>query len=184
VLGAAEIGDAATALRSKQMARTVGFVSEKGGVGKTTACYHVGIALHRYHGLRVLVVDGDYERGGISGRFFPDVIEAFGSGVVAGTTLFHKFQQLYSATPLTPDIDIRRWNDEIDVIVADPRLSTVSVDKLPASNNIRENNLQLLRHLGVIRSILRNFDDSYDYILIDSHPEVSDVLRAIMFSSA
>lgn len=61
------------------MAVTVGFVSEKGGVGKTTTCYHVAIALQRYHGLRVLVVDADYQRGGISGRFFPDVIEAFGA---------------------------------------------------------------------------------------------------------
>jgi chromosome partitioning protein len=165
------------------MAKTVGFVSEKGGVGKTTACYHIGIALHRFHNKRILVVDGDYQRGGISGRFFPDVIEAFGSGTITGTTLFHKFQQLYSATSITSDIDIRTWNGEISVIVADPRLSTVSVDKLPSTNNIRENNRALLRHLGVIRETLRSFAENYDYILIDSHPEVSDVLRSIIFAS-
>lgn len=165
------------------MARIVGFVSEKGGVGKTTACYHVAIGLNRYHNKRLLVVDGDYQRGGISGRFFPDVIETFGSEDVTGTTLFHKFQQLYSAAPITSDIDRRNWNNTIDVIVADPRLSTVSVDKLPATNNIRANNLQLLRHLGVIREVLRGMDDEYDYILIDSHPEVSDVLRSIIFAS-
>src|SRR6267142_1459310 len=165
------------------MAKTVGFVSEKGGVGKTTACYHIGIALHRFHNKRILVVDGDYQRGGISGRFFPDVIEAFGSGTITGTTLFHKFQQLYSATSITSDIDIRTWNGEISVIVADPRLSTVSVDKLPSTNNIRENNRALLRHLGVIRETLRSFAENYDYILIDSHPEVSDVLRSLIFAS-
>jgi len=89
------------------MAKTVGFVSEKGGVGKTTACYHVAVALNRYHAKRVLVVDGDYQRGGISGRFFPDVIEMFGNEEVTGTTLFHKFQQLYSGIPVTPEIDRR-----------------------------------------------------------------------------
>jgi chromosome partitioning protein len=165
------------------MAKTVGFVSEKGGVGKTTACYHIAVALHRFHAKRVLVVDGDYQRGGISGRFFPDVIEMFGSGTVIGTTLFHKFQQLYSASQVTPDIDRRRWNNEIDVIVADPRLSTVSVDKLPSTNNIRENNRLLLRHLGVIDSVLQGMEGDYDYIIIDSHPEVSDVLRSIIFAS-
>jgi chromosome partitioning protein len=165
------------------MATTVGFVSEKGGVGKTTACYHIAVALRRFHQKRVLVVDGDYQRGGISGRFFPDVIETFGSGAVAGTTLFHKFQQLYSASPITPDIDIRTWIDEIDVIVADPRLATVSVDKLPSTNNIKENNRLLLRHLGIVSEVLAGLVDTYDYILIDSHPEVSDVLRSIIFAS-
>ena len=156
------------------MTRTVGFVSEKGGVGKTTACYHIAVALHRFHGNRLLVVDGDYQRGGISGRFFPDIIETFGGGAISGITLFHKFQQLYSAVPVTSEIDIRPWNDEIDVIVADPRLATVSVDKLPSTNNIRENNRQLLRHLGVIREVLKALEDRYDYILIDSHPEVTN----------
>jgi chromosome partitioning protein len=165
------------------MTKTVGFVSEKGGVGKTTALYHIGVALHRFHGQRILVVDGDYQRGAISGRFFPDVIENFGSGEVTGTTLFHKFQQLYSASAVTSDVDVRRWNNEIDVIVADPRLSAVSVDKLPVSNNIRENNRQILRHLGLIKDVLIQFENVYDYILIDSHPEVSDVLRSIIFGS-
>jgi chromosome partitioning protein len=165
------------------VATTVGFVSEKGGVGKTTACYHVAVALNHFHQKKILVVDGDYQRGGISGRFFPDVIETFGNEEITGTTLFHKFQQLYSAVPVTPDIDRRRWNNTIDVIVADPRLSTVSVDKLPSTNNIRANNLQLLRHLGVIGDVLRGFGNEYDHVLIDSHPEVSDVLRAIIFAS-
>ena len=59
----------------------------------------------------------------------------------------------------------------------------MSVDKLPSTNNIRSNNLQLLRHLGVIKEVLNAFDQEYDYIFIDSHPEVSDVLRAIIFAS-
>jgi chromosome partitioning protein len=49
----------------------VGFVSEKGGVGKTTACYHIAIALRWFHEKRVLVVDTDYQRGGITCRFKP-----------------------------------------------------------------------------------------------------------------
>ena len=68
------------------MAVIVGFISEKGGVGKTTACYHIAVALSRFEGKRVLVIDADYQRGGISGRFFPRLIEAFGTGAPTGTT--------------------------------------------------------------------------------------------------
>jgi chromosome partitioning protein len=69
------------------------------------------------------------------------------------------------------------------VLISDPRLSTISVDKLPSTNNIRENNLLLLRHLQVIGFVLGDLDDSYDYILIDSHPEVSDILRSVIYAA-
>ncbi|MFC5526177.1 ParA family protein [Rhodanobacter ginsengisoli] len=165
------------------MATVVGFISEKGGVGKTTACYHIAVALNRYHQKRVLVIDADYQRGGISGRFFPELIEGFGKTVPTGVTLFNKFQQLYSASVQTLDIEIVECREGLDLIAADPRLSTVSRDKLPSTNNIRENNLILLRHMKIIDFVLQPLKDKYDYVLIDSHPEVSDVMRSIIYAS-
>lgn len=167
----------------ENMARVVGFISEKGGTGKTTACYHIALALQRYHDKQILVVDTDYQRGGITGRFFPELIESFGSGEMSGTTMFHKFQELYSAGERSPDVDILTWKNSIDVIVSDPRLSTVTEDKLPSTHSIRENNRSLLKHLQVIDYVLDSVTESYDYILIDSHPEVSDVLRSVIYSS-
>jgi chromosome partitioning protein len=166
------------------MSTVVGFVSEKGGTGKTTACYHVAVALNRQHKKRVLIIDADYQRGGITGRFFPELIETFGSGEMPGTTLFHKFQQLYSASPRSPEVDITSWKyqgNAIDVIVADPRLSSVTVDKLPSTSNIRQNNRLLWEHLRTIDFVVGNVAQKYDYVLIDSHPEVSDVLRAVIY---
>lgn len=167
------------------MATVVGFVSEKGGTGKTTACYHIAIALSRYHSRRVLVVDADYQRGGITGRFFPDLIETFGSGEMPGVTLFHKFQQLYSASTRSAEVDVRTWTSgtSVDVIVSDPRLSSVTVDKLPSTSNIRKNNRLLLEHMQVIDFVLENVGQRYDYVLIDSHPEISDVLRSVMYAT-
>ena len=83
-----------TAYHGRFFVATVGFISEKGGVGKTTACYHVAVALRRYHKKSVLVIDADYQRGGITGRFFPDLIEGFRTGTLPGETLFNKYQQL------------------------------------------------------------------------------------------
>lgn len=73
--------------------------------------------------------------------------------------------------------------EKVDVLVADKRLANVSVDKLPSTNNIRDNNLALLRHLQVIDYVITNLETKYDYVLIDSHPELSDVLRSIIYGS-
>lgn len=137
------------------MAVVVGFVSEKGGVGKTTACYHIAVGLVRYHEQRVLVVDADYQRGGITGRFFPELIEGFDAGSMPGTTLYHKFQQLYGAVPTTTDVDIRPSDEQVDVLVSDPRLATVTVDKLQSTNNIKQNNLSLIAHMRRIDDVLK-----------------------------
>jgi chromosome partitioning protein len=88
------------------VATVVGFISEKGGVGKTTACYHIAAALQWFHSKKVLVVDTDYQRGGISCRFIPELLENFRAGQMSGTTLFTKFQQLYSDATFSPDVDI------------------------------------------------------------------------------
>ncbi len=162
---------------------TVAFVSEKGGVGKTTACYHVAVALQRFHEKKVLVVDADYQRGGISCRFIPELIEDFRNGQLPGITLYQKFQDLYADAPFNPQIDIRQTPEGVDLLAADPRLSKVSVEKMPASNNIRENNRKLWDHLSLIRRVLEPLGARYDYILIDSHPEVSDLLQCVIYAA-
>lgn len=162
---------------------TVGFISEKGGVGKTTACYHIAVALRRFHKKSVLVIDADYQRGGITGRLFPELIEQFRKGTLTDVTLFAKFQQLYSASPFDPSVTIRTSSVGVDAIVADTRLANVTTDKLPSTNNIVENNKALLRHLKVIKEVIDQVSIDYDYVLIDSHPEISDVLRSIIYAS-
>ena len=141
----------------------IGFVSEKGGVGKTTACYHIAVGLRRYHGKSVLVIDADYQRGGITGRLFPDLIEQFRQGTLPDITLFQKFQQLYSASQFDPTVTVRTASVGVDVIVADTRLANVTTDKLPSTNNIVANNLALLHHLKVIREVIDNLGRQYDY---------------------
>jgi len=108
--------------------------SEKGGVGKTTICYHIAVALSRYHGKKVLVVDGDYQRGGITGRFVETLIEEFRTGQTQRPTLYDKFLELYSAQALTSDIKIVATEREIDLVPADPQLSMVTVEKMPTTN--------------------------------------------------
>ncbi|XCN71519.1 MAG: ParA family protein [Candidatus Electrothrix aestuarii] len=166
------------------MAKVVGFISEKGGVGKTTACYHLAVALQRYHYKKILVVDTDYQRGGITCRFVPSMLESFRTGrIEGGSTLFDKYQQLYSDTIFNATVKLLPvFENNIDLLPADPRLSQVAVEKMPASNNIKENNRRLYKHLSVLRDVLSQFYTKFDYILIDSHPELSDLLRSVVFA--
>lgn len=165
------------------MATTVGFISEKGGVGKTTACYHLAVALQRYHSKQVLIFDTDYQRGGITCRLVPSMIESFRSGRVEGATLFDKYQQLYSDMKFDLDVEVLSTDENnIHLLPADPRLAQVAVEKMPASNNIRENNRRLYTHLALLRDIITPIADEYDYILVDSHPELSDLLRSVVFA--
>lgn len=165
------------------MGKVVGFISEKGGVGKTTACFEIGTSLTRDHQKKVLVLDADYQRGGITGRLDPALISNFSTGSMPGPNLFHKFQQLYSASTVTPNVNISTSKFGIDFVAADPRLSSVSEDKLPSGKTIKQNNQLLLEHLMTIDVVLAPLKSSYDYILIDSHPEVSSLLRSVIFAS-
>jgi chromosome partitioning protein len=54
---------------------------------------------------------------------------------------------------------------------------------MPATNNIRKNNYSLWRHLSLLRTILQPQLPNYDYVLIDSHPEISEVLRSVIYAS-
>ena len=83
----------------------------------------------------------------------------------------------------TPNIDILRGAYGVDFVPADPRLSSVSNDKLPGSKTIKQNNQLSLQHMMIIDYVLQPIKEQYDYVLIDSHPEVSDLLRAAIYAS-
>src|SRR3546814_5105471 len=60
--------------------------------------------------------------------------------------------------------------------------SDVCSSDLPSANNIRVNNTRLYEHMQILDYVISPIRNQYDYILIDSHPEVSDVLRSIIRS--
>ena len=165
------------------MATVIGFVSEKGGVGKTTAVYHVAVALRRFHHATVLILDTDYQRGGITCRLLPELLENFRIGDVDGTTLHSVYRALYTDSQEIPPLSIRSTNEDIDLIPAHPRLNAVSVDKMPAPANLRDGNKMLLRHLLLIREALSPIAEKYDFALIDSHPDLHDLEKSVIAAS-
>ena len=165
------------------MTTVIGFVSEKGGVGKTTAVYHIGVSLSRDHGARVLVLDTDYQRGGVTCRLIPSMIEDFRSGEVHDDTLYVVYRSLYTDTEPLPALSVLETNVDIDLVPADPRLSGISTDKMPAPRNLRDGNRRLLRHLLLISEVIEPLASDYDYVLIDSHPDLHDLEKAVIAAS-
>lgn len=168
------------------MATIISFISEKGGVGKTTSVYHIGIGLQRYNDedYNVLIVDTDYQRGGITCRLRPEMLEHFRLGELPNTTtLYHAYRDLYSGKDDSPDLTILETSYDVDIIPADPRLNTIYVDKMPPTNNLRDNNKMLMRHLTLIKDCLGEIEDDYDFILIDSHPDLHDLEKAVIYAS-
>ena len=165
------------------MGKTISFISEKGGVGKTTALYHIAIGLQRFHNKRILVLDTDYQRGGITCRLQPEMLENFRLGEVDAVTFYHAYRALYSGQGALPALTILNTSPSIDLVPSDPRLNSVSVDKMPATNNIRDNNRMLMRHLTLIKDCIRSIQNRYDFILIDSHPDLYDLEKAVIYAS-
>lgn len=165
------------------MATVIGFVSEKGGVGKTTCVYHIAVAMKRFHDFKILVLDTDYQRGGLTCRLIPDMLEDFRLGEITDNTLYVTYRALYTGVDELPELTVLNTNVDIDLVPADPRLNSISVDKMPAPRNLRDGNRMLLRHLMLIREAITPLLDDYDYILVDSHPDLHDLEKAVICAS-
>lgn len=166
-------------------AKVVSFISEKGGVGKTTACYHIAAGLQRFYKKRVLILDTDYQRGGITCRVIPSMLEHFKKGKVPSDTLYSVFRAIYTEAEIDdiPTLDIVTGEYKLQIVPSDPRLEKVTLDKLPGGNGFTDRNEQLFIHLSAVANAICPFKSDYDYILIDTHPEISDLLNSVIFAS-
>ena len=76
------------------MAKTIAFVNQKGGVGKTTSCVNLGSCL-RAAGARVLVCDFDPQGNATSGfgvdkgAVFPTIYDVLISGAPVENAIVH-----------------------------------------------------------------------------------------------
>jgi len=150
LLASTTTSSSSPARSSAQMRTTLvtAVVNQKGGVGKTTTTFNLGVALHRL-GRRVLLVDLD-PQGALS--------------VSAGISIAHLTMSIYQAL----------LDDTIDP--ASITRETVSgVDVLPATIDLAAAEVELvsmtLREL-VLKDVLAKLRPRYDHILIDCPPSL------------
>jgi chromosome partitioning protein len=138
----------APAPSASRSARVTAVVNQKGGVGKTTTTFNLGVGLHRL-GRRVLLVDMD-----------PQAALTASAGLSVATLTTSVYQAL-----LDDNVDPRPIIHE----------TASGVDILPANIDLAAAEIELvnmtLREL-VLKDVLVKLRPSYDHILIDCPPSL------------
>jgi chromosome partitioning protein len=135
------------------MARTITVANQKGGVGKTTTAVNVSACLAR-RGERVLVLDLD-----------PQANCTTGLGVDPSTLEFSIYEVI--AQPRK----FRIFALE-DIVV---RTAWPNLELAPSHVNLSGVELEIVNKLGreaILKKSLRELEDRYDYILIDTPPSL------------
>lgn len=128
------------------MAKTIAFVNQKGGVGKTTSCVNLGSCL-RAAGARVLVCDFDPQGNATSGF-----------GVDKGTVFPTVYDVLISGAPVENAI-----------------VKTPYADVLPANKGLAGASVEMIgldRREYLLKAALDRVAENYDFILIDCPPSL------------
>ena len=133
----------------------IGFCNLKGGVGKTTACQNIAVALAKT-GRKVAVIDMD-----------PQSNLSAGFGVTPGSTDPQVFDLL---------TDEAKWDDIVK--------QKEGVDIIPSSLNLTMaelNNSGLLENDSLLREAVQAISpDRYDYVFIDSPPQLGIFTRNVL----
>lgn len=131
--------------------KTICFVNQKGGVGKTTSCLNIGAALHRA-GKRVLLIDLDAQ-GNLTKS--AGILELPDSSRTVSSVLTGK-------TPAADAVICREGHP--DLLPSDIRLSGAEVELLGSAGRD-----------FILKEAIETLKDShdYDYVLIDCSPSLS-----------
>lgn len=142
------------------MTRTIALINNKGGVGKTTSCLNIGVALSKAN-KKVLLVDID-PQGNLSDAF------------INITQVQNTIKNLLEGD--ITDIDqvlIRNVKDNIDL--------------LPSNNLLNGTEEKLLNKMSretILKRLLEPIKSNYDYVLIDCPPSLNLlVLNSLTASS-
>ena len=137
------------------MIKVIAVCNQKGGVGKTTTTVDLGAALSK-HGSRVLLVDFD-PQGNLS------------SGLGISKKRPNTILNLLQNEIMELEYDIHDAIVEHDA--SDIKYDIIPANKLLVSADSLLNNISENKEL-VLKNILDNVKDEYDYILIDCPPSL------------
>ena len=135
------------------MCRIIAVANQKGGVGKTTTCVNLGIGLARA-GKKVLLVEADAQ-GSLSvslGIQEPDALDM---------TLVQILGKIINEEEIDPAEGIIKHKEGIDFIPANIELAGLETSLV-----------NVMSRETVLKQLLSQFRDRYDYILLDCSPSL------------
>ncbi|MBN4069624.1 MAG: hypothetical protein COA82_12990 [Alkaliphilus sp.] len=131
------------------MSKIIGIVSQKGGVAKTSTCRNLATVLVK-KGYKVLAVDGDNQAS---------LTDCFGIGrpEKLEVSLYHLMMDVMNDRDLPAKEKYILVRDGVDIIPSSIELSAIEISLVNAMS--RE---------YVLKTILDDIKDDYDYVLLDS----------------
>lgn len=136
------------------MSKTIAIANQKGGVGKTTTAFSLGVALAS-NNKKVLIVDADPQ---------------------ANLTTYMGFYD-EDNIPVTLSTLIERYIDDEDIKSEEAILHhQENVDLIPSSLNLSMTESNLLNAMSreyAMKNCLNDLKKQYDYIIIDCMPSLS-----------
>ena len=126
------------------MCRVIAVANQKGGVGKTTTCINLGVALARL-GKKVLLVDADPQGQVALGLGFPKKVRV---------TLKNMLENIIMGLEFDPKEAILKHKEGVEVIPANKLLAGLDVALINVEDREK-----------VLKEYLELLEDDYDYIL-------------------
>lgn len=139
--------------------KIIAITSFKGGTAKTSTCLHVGSALAKFHGKKVLLIDFDAQANLTTGLGFdPDS--------------FDSLAPVLQGQKQVSDVILKTYDSNLDLIPADTWLERVEVTGILAGDRYSHERL---------KDLLAGLD--YDYILIDTPPSLCWLTESALIAS-
>lgn len=135
------------------MSRIIAVASQKGGVSKSTTCRNVATILAK-EGYRVCAIDTDNQSS---------LTDCFGieKPEKLKTTLYHLMMNIMNEEDLPPKESYMIHRDGVDIIPSSIELSAIEMNLV--STMSRE---------YVLKAIIKDIKDDYDFIIVDSAPSL------------
>lgn len=178
------------------MANIVSMINWKGGVGKTTLAYHIGIGLWKFLSKRTLVIDLDPQAnlsflavGGASKYAQlayksekPSTLLALYDRYFNGepldlNSLIHQKATVASAGHVWTGVDIVLSHQEL--ILVDLKLAR----ERRAAKDFREETKHELTKLSILATSISEVASNYDYVLLDCPPNINLTTQNALFAS-
>jgi chromosome partitioning protein len=134
--------------------KVISCFSQKGGVGKTTTSINLSVALAK-QGKKVLLLDADSQGSATVALGYRNTDDIY-------PTISTLMERAIDDTPINADKAVLHHDERIDLIPANIELSTMEM-KL----------INTMSRESILREVLADFKDRYDYAIIDCAPSLS-----------
>lgn len=165
-------------------AKVVSFINYKGGVGKTTSSYHIACSLAGHHKKRVLLIDIDPQT---NLTFLCAPVDDWRKQKESVGTIAKLYQRWQKKLPLESKRFIWRSPikvvgnhriDGLDLVPCDIDLIGEDIGggylagTFPSLESLKKNSEIFLRERDFLKTLIREVEDKYDYVIIDCPPNL------------